>query len=247
MPYEKCDDEVEDLIQKVLGNWHKDRLFLKRLDEIDIGAIFYLAKTDAEGKVIGPPLKLHGYACAATIKVNSLKHRAQGLADATICIDGESWKTSSNERRISLIDHELEHLERVVKNDAPADDDLGRPLLRVKLHDWQLGGFRVIAERHREAAWEVEMAQDFATEYGQLLFPFAAKAADKLVAAAAADPGHMHPGVAAAVKDLAGKPGESLTIEAGGKSITIDDSNRDRVIRNCDAVINAGRRRKARA
>jgi hypothetical protein len=247
MPYERCDDEVEELIQKVLKNWHKDRLFLKSVDEIDVGAIFYLAKTDANGEVIGPPLKLHGYTCAATIKVNSLKHRAQGLADATICIDGESWKDSSQERRISLIDHELEHLERVIKGDAPAVDDLMRPLLRVKLHDWQLGGFRVIAERHREAAWEVEMAQDFATEYGQLLFPFAAKAADRLVAAAAVDPAHMHPGVAAAVKDVAGKPGDSFTIEAGGQSITIDDSNRDRIIKNCDAVIKAGRRRKVRS
>lgn len=45
--------------------------------------------------------------------------------------------------------------------------------LTAKLHDWNLGGFRVIAERQREHALEVICAQAFALTHGQLLFGFA--------------------------------------------------------------------------
>jgi hypothetical protein len=178
MPYEPCDDEVTDMISDVLKRYHRERLKVANVADafIRVGAIFYLAKRNEKGELTGPPLRLHGYQCAATIKVQSLKNRAQGLPDATICIDGDWWKDAPQKTRIATIDHELEHLERVLdKTSAGVDDDLGRPRLTVRLHDWQLGGFRVIAERHREHALEMQMAQKFADEHGQLLFGFAGK------------------------------------------------------------------------
>ena len=87
------------------------------------------------------------------MKVNSEKHRAQGLPDASIVIDQDAWGDLSDQSRIALIDHELEHLERYLRaKNEPLEDDLGRPKLKVKLHDWQLGGFRSISERHLEHA-----------------------------------------------------------------------------------------------
>jgi hypothetical protein len=174
MPYEQCDDEVREIIERVLKNFHLERLHLHNVREIRIGATFYIAKTNDRGEKVGPPLRLHGYGAAAIVKVNGEKHRAQGLPDASIIIDGDSWKETSEESRIALIDHELEHLERVLRKGAPVEDDLGRPKLKCKLHDWQLGGFRVIAERHLEHALEVQNAKYFADEHGQLLFGFTA-------------------------------------------------------------------------
>jgi hypothetical protein len=245
MPYEPADDEVIDIIKTTLKRWHLERLKLKNISEIRVGATFYLPKSNEEGKITGPPLKLHGYQAAATIKVNSDKQRVQGLPDASIVIDSHFfWADATAKQRIALIDHELEHLERVsrmVKGiEFPADDDQGRPKLKVKNHDWQLGGFRCIAERHLEHAVEVVEAQKFAMAHGQLLFGFAGGEGPG---------GRVEPGIsppdAKAIKGLIGKPGDSITMSANGNSVTIDDSNRQRIKDNCDAVIHG--RKKAGA
>ena len=94
-------------------------------------------------------------------------------------------------------DHELMHLDPVVEGTTtetvPSEedpnlfrkvertffktDDAGRPRLKIRLHDWQLGGFAAVAERHGEHAPEVVEARKLAERFGQLLFDFAEGAA----------------------------------------------------------------------
>ena len=58
-------------------------------------------------------------------------------------------------------------------------------------------------------------------------------------------PPPLDPELAAAVKSLVGTEG-SLTISTEGKSVTIDDSNRKRIVENCDAVISKSRKGKSK-
>jgi hypothetical protein len=240
--YEDVDDDVTDKIERLLKNFHLKRLYLDAIKDISIKCLFYYAKRNEKGEITGPPLKLHGYSCYAVVKVNSLKHRAQGLADVGIIIDGDAWKNLGEEERMAILDHELEHLERVIDAAGPVDDDLERPKLTCKLHDWHMGGFRIIAERHKQHAIEVIAMQNFADTHGQLIFGFARAAMDPKKLA-------NDPAIAKAVKNLAScgeKTGTSTTISIpGGPSVTIDDSNRQRIKDNCDAVING--RKKAGA
>jgi hypothetical protein len=115
-------------------------------------------------------LSLHGYPAAAVVRRTSLKDRAKGMADAEIVIDKVWWDAASTDQQEALIDHELEHLELALDaNNAVKEDDLGRPKLKLKPHDWQLGGFASIVKRHGSAACEFQMAKAFKDEFGQLL------------------------------------------------------------------------------
>lgn len=120
----------------------------------------------------GPALKLHGYPCRAIIKIYSLKDRAAGCADALCLVDGDDYLAWSDGELESVIDHEICHLELVVGKEGVAVDDLGRPKLTMRLHDWQLGGFEEICKRHGDKATEKKAFAATAKKYEQLLLPW---------------------------------------------------------------------------
>lgn len=125
------------------------------------------------------PLKVNGYPCAAVVSVINLKQRVDKRADAEILIDQSQWDSMSEAQRRALLDHEITHLELQVEDNTGIvkTDDIGRPKLRLRLHDWQLGGFREVAHRHGEDAPEVMLAKQFEKDYGDV-----ALAGDKLFA-----------------------------------------------------------------
>lgn len=103
-------------------------------------------------------LRHHGYAAAGTVKVNSLKDRAAGLADCRIVLDGDGWEKWDRKRRQALLDHELFHLElQRDKEEQIKADDLGRPKLRLRLHDHQLGVFEEVIARNKQHSFDAQM------------------------------------------------------------------------------------------
>ena len=86
----------------------------------------------------------------AIVKINSLKDRVEGKADATILLDGYQWDHEmSEDQRKAVLDHEVMHL--MLERDGEGQivaDDIGRPKLKMRLHDFHFGGFHAIAERH---------------------------------------------------------------------------------------------------
>lgn len=103
----------------------------------------------------GQPVMHHGWPACAVVKVNSLKDRAAGCCDARIVVDGDGFENWTAGKRLAVLDHLLEHLELLYdKEGAVKTDDLGRPRLRLKPHDWQMGGFDAICERHGANAVE---------------------------------------------------------------------------------------------
>jgi hypothetical protein len=199
--YVKADQEVTNLLQEIMDKYHPV------LSACEVVVDVLMARgVDKEGSGLPEPtLKLHGYPCAAIIKVTALKQRALGQGDALLTIDSATWEELSDEKQRAVLDHELEHLV-VVANDGegkpaglvecdletgevigePLGDDLGRPKLKLKLHDWHLEGFKTIAERYGEAALEVLTARSAIVKDsgGQYVWDWAAKekAAPKKVA-----------------------------------------------------------------
>lgn len=169
--YRKVDSEVSTIIKELVKEHHQE------LEEagVRVGARFAYAPVNlSTGEPKGEALKHHGYAAAAVVRIVSHRDRVAGMPDAMIDIDGQAWADEWNEeRRRAILDHELTHLEVVRDEDGAIKlDDCHRPKLKMKLHDWQLGGFADIAKRYKEASIEVEAARAMADKHGQLLFPW---------------------------------------------------------------------------
>ncbi len=154
--FTKAPDDVLGRVGRIMGRYHGHLVDV----EVTVGVL--MSHT---------PVKLHGYPCAATVKIVGLEQRVLGVEDALLEIDARAWADLTDESRDALIDHELHHL--VPQFDKDGDlksDDHGRPVLKMRLHTWQLGGFDVIAGRHGPAALEVQAFRAVSTAFHQQLF-----------------------------------------------------------------------------
>lgn len=166
--YEQCGDNVLSVMNRMTKAHHPNLIAA----DVKIQCLFANAGKDKTG-AHKPAVKRQGVACAAKVRIVSLKDRAAGNADAEIIIDENVWEKLSKEERDALFDHELEHLIPKTQGnakDAPVEfDDLGRPKLKIKPHDWEVWGFQSIVERHGKNALDFQCAQDFRDKFGQLL------------------------------------------------------------------------------
>ena len=182
--YEDCEDDVSEIVEALFetSQGHiadtKPKIGYYFLDYDED------TKTRAEEKhrELPPVLKLHGIACAATIKINSYKDRVQGKPDVTVTISKPAWDEFDDGQRAALLDHEFTHL--ICRGST---DDLGRPMFKMRPHDYDLSIFGEVVRRHGKAALEVKMTVNFLTsEDGQMIMDFggikalpaAAKASD---------------------------------------------------------------------
>ena len=168
--YKPVPASVNKLIAKVMGKHHEA---LEQVS-LDVKGWFAYAERDENDQPKCMALKLHGYACMAVVKINNLKQRVQGLGDAEIVFDGDRWDELTDAEQFALIDHELCHLNvKVDKVGAVKKDAHGRPLLKMRLHDWQIGGFRDVIKRHGSDALDLQQIDALVASDGQLLFPWA--------------------------------------------------------------------------
>jgi len=163
--YAECTRDVENLANTIIRDHYPD------LAEADVTIKYLFAR--AEGN--GPALTHNGYQASAIVRINNLQKRVEGLTDATVAIDQEQWEDLSEQERAALLDHELMHLE-VKRNEAKAIkyDDANRPMLRMRKHDWNHGGFLDIAKRHGENALDVQAIQAVHRKFVQMELEFAA-------------------------------------------------------------------------
>jgi hypothetical protein len=171
--FQLADASVHQLAKEVMEQHHPE---LRMPDGDFVKLCIMMAFGDANSSE--PALKLHGYAAAAIVKVIPYDQRVDKRADAEIKIDQSQWDAFTDAQRRALLDHEITHLEIQKDDDGfVKTDDAGRPKLRMKLHDWQLGGFRSIAQRYGRDAIEVINAKAFEKDFGDC-----ALAAEKLFA-----------------------------------------------------------------
>ncbi len=139
--------EVKAIAERVIQKHHE------RLNKagVSIGYLFAHSERDPQWHPKGPAIKGHGYPAAAQVKLVNLRDRVAGLPDALIVIDGDEWPDWSEQRRTAVIDHELTHL-----HPTGDTDDADRPKLQLRLHDFQIGGFLEVIQRHEADALELE-------------------------------------------------------------------------------------------
>jgi Putative phage metallopeptidase len=167
------DHEVHAIVARVIEDQFP---IIHRLSPaLQLGILFALPVK--EGK---SALKHRGWPCLGIIKIVGKQDRAAGEPDVPMILDGVRWPRLTPRRREALVAHELEHLEfpKVLKEVAedetvrwlPMQDDLGRPKVKCRPHDFELGGFESIVERYGDDAPEKVVFEGIQERLSQLSF-----------------------------------------------------------------------------
>lgn len=163
--YDQGGHEVHAMAREILADHHPE-LWIQGGDEYVSLCILMAYRDDDSDE---PPVKHDGYPCAAVISVIPYKQRVDKRADAEIIIDQKKWVDFTEPQQRALLDHEITHLEIQVDEDGLVKtDDTGRPKLKLRNHDCQLGGFRAVAQRYGADAIEVTEARKFEEQYGDV-------------------------------------------------------------------------------
>lgn len=169
MIYKQASKEVHKLC-KTLVEENYDKL-AKEGVTFDI-LMAFAPENEENGEPTGPAIKLHGYTASAIVSTVPLKNRVKGLSDVEIIIDGLNWEKLNEEERAALLDHELYHVQVSTNSKGETiKDTAGRPKIKMRLHDIQLGWFIDIAKRHGMSSGEVQQAQTIVS-HAQAFFPF---------------------------------------------------------------------------
>ncbi len=161
--FQRCPKEVNRLADKLINEYESN----KPLENVKIDYVFaYGDRDDVTEKLLKPALKDKGRVVEGICRKTNLKERALGHGDVEISLDGDWWETANEPQRLALLDHELYHI--VVTEDT---DDCERPIIKLRDHDFEVGWFRVIAERHGRNSGECAQAAKVMLEHGQAFWP----------------------------------------------------------------------------
>ena len=166
----RADKSVETMAGEILAKYytHKPLLDLK----VSVDYVMAHANQDENGMPIGDALKHHGVRALGIAKILPLKRRVMGSGDCEVSLDGDWWNEASDAQRVAVLDHELHHFSlNLDKIGKPTYDDIGRPQLRMRKHDFDFGWFNIIAVRHSLNSQECLQAKSLMDGAGQFYWP----------------------------------------------------------------------------
>lgn len=157
-------------LDAVLNRWHAD------LVEAGVSYLIQLAHAarDKNDEPRGPALKWGGSPAAAKVGIINIKDRQAKLADVRVFLDADRWDEFTSDEQEAILHHELMHVEicrtkpkKVKKKGVVTmegggeiiSDDLGRPKLKLRPHDFLMGGFFKVMEHCGDAAQETKHAE----------------------------------------------------------------------------------------
>ncbi len=163
--FKKCPTAVHEVANELLAEFATHKLVVERQVKIDY--LFAFPDYDDEsGEPTNDALKWNGVKALGITRIVNLKDRTKGMGDVEICLDGNWWEDADDKERRALLDHELHHIIVTVKN-----DDLGRPKIKMRKHDIQVGWFAIIAQRHGIHSQEQKQAASIMLIQGQFFWP----------------------------------------------------------------------------
>lgn len=163
--FKKADETVTDLAKRLIKEHECYQPFTENKLRIDF--LFAFPEYDeASGEPKSDAIRHGGRKALGLCRKVSLKDRVKGQGDAEICLDGDWWEDASEKDRAALLDHELYHIVITDKR-----DDLGRPILKLRKHDFEVGWFSTIAQRHGIHSQEQIQAKKVMDTYGQYFWP----------------------------------------------------------------------------
>lgn len=152
--YERADGEVRGLLTDLLQKHRPDLLNAG----VSIELLWAYGGIKKDGQLV-----------LGQCKINSLKDRVEGKADATILLDGDRWNKLPAMRRKALLHHELLHIEAY---DGKDKDDAGRPAITSRPGDWNFDGFHEVVDLYGDFSVEVANLSMIAQVHSQLRLPF---------------------------------------------------------------------------
>lgn len=163
--FRKDDGPLAEMAAEILTEFETHKPILEA--EVRVDYLFAFGDVNENGETVGDALKKNGVKALGICRKLGLKDRAKGLGDAEICIDGDWWDHASPEEQRALLDHELHH----IAVNGEKRDDLGRPVLKLRKHDFDVGWFAIIAQRHGVHSVERQQAKIAMNTMGQYFWP----------------------------------------------------------------------------
>lgn len=168
--FQKCPQAVLDLANELLCEFESHKPILTSRARIDY--VFAFCDRDDHGQPKNHAIMHRGNRALGVCRKIKLKDRVLGRADAEITLDGDWWQLASVAEQRALLDHELHHIcVETDSNGKAITDDFSRPKITMRRHDYEIGWFAVIAERHGAASQECVQAAMMLDKAGQFFWP----------------------------------------------------------------------------
>lgn len=168
--FQRCPKEVNALAAEILCEFETHQPLLDA--RVNIDYVFAFADVDeTTGQPTGNALSHNGCKALGICRKIALKDRALGRADAEISLDGDWWNEANEKERRALLDHELHHIMVKMDKRGLVRDDLGRPVIVLRKHDYEFGWFKCIAARHEDRSMERMQATQMMSDAGQYFWP----------------------------------------------------------------------------
>lgn len=168
--FQKAPTEVRKMASEILAEFDSHKPLLD--SKVIVDYVFAYGERDDDGNRVGDALTKNGIRAFGITRKMPLKDRVMGRGDAEISLDADWWNETANEEmQRALLDHELHHIALKVKKGQLCYDAHGRPELKLRKHDVEVGWFSVIAARHGKHSIEQMQAKVIVDMFGQYLFP----------------------------------------------------------------------------
>jgi hypothetical protein len=167
--FQRCPPAIKAMADEILREHESHQQVVSAKVEIDY--VFAFADVNDAGVTINNALTHHGSRALGICKKIALKERVLGRGDVEIALDGRWWQEASEAECRAVLDHELHHIEVKVDLNGVCRDDIGRPLIKLRKHDYDVGWFNIIAQRHGTASIEAKQAKQIMDEMGQYYWP----------------------------------------------------------------------------
>lgn len=170
--FDKATGVLLHTVENVLTRYHSRLLEPTIAKSVSVETFLVYGPRNNDNDQTGPAIQVRGKEAYACIRITKLEERVAGRCDAVMWIDGDRWKEWPEKTLLAIIDHELTHLEisEDTKTGEIQFDDSGRVKLRMRQHDFEVGWFDEVAERHATDSIEVLQATALANSR-QMYFP----------------------------------------------------------------------------
>jgi hypothetical protein len=170
MPTFKKANEIRELAGDVLAEYESHQPLIDHKVTIDF-VFAYCDRDEDSGEPINFAITERNRRVFGITSIIPLKGRVKGLGDVEILIDGDWWHEATAAEQKALLDHELHHVSVKISKGVIQYDSHGRPKIKLRPHDLEVGWFKVIAERHGSNSFEVKQAAAAFDAFGQAFWP----------------------------------------------------------------------------
>ncbi len=188
---EKAPKAIKDFALAILAQYETHKPVLEA--KVNIEFLFAYGERHPESNaLVSDAITKSGFRVLGQCRKTNSEERAAGRGDAVIMLDADWWEEADEAAQRALLDHELHHIDPVTDEDGKfVKDKNGRPRIKLRKHDVEVGWFKLIAERNGVHSLECQHAKIIMDHSGQAYWPQLFE--DKVETEAAPEPSPFAP------------------------------------------------------